>query len=364
MKLKKKKLGRLKLFPKQDIVIILIFALIIGANALFCYYNKVHSVKRAEVYEVQETYSDGGLIYQKMTVLYKGEEHEIKQEVSPVQENQYTNGDKVILENYGEEYRISGFDQTRLVMASLVIIALLLIISVGFDDLREILPVLLILPFVFSGLLFEALERTGFIVTGILFFIPAIFITAFSVSNKRLITVAASLSGTLTILSMMFLSYLIFDFFHLGMTFSRMDPAVKSLDFADYKVYYIFSMILVIFGLIVNSSIATARRAIKLTNLRIPWGQIVKQIVVKSQSDITRRLNSMFYLVLGFSFINLVYSFNSRGDYWNDSIVAGTIVYFIISVLSVILSVFFSAGIVTFYLAKSAENKGIFPGME
>ena len=342
---------------RLDIIIFSLLILVVSINFAFFYVNTIDEPVRADVIQVIDTRNDGGLIYQNLEVRSQGEIYKITQEVPDNRDLQYKAGDSIILEQKGENFKIVGFDQTEYLLISLVILFLLLLISIGLDDFKEILPVLLFLPFFMSGLLFEILDKAGVYLT-ILLLLPAVtLITVTAVSRRMRIALATTLATLLTLLAILPLSLITYEIFNLAKGFENFNYLGPVFRMEEYQGLYHFSVLIIIFGTIINSSIATSTRAVAILKRQAQSKELIRKIIVDSQKDIARRINSLFFILLGFSIIAVSYAYETREDFWNEQIFIQNFTYFIISGLSVILSVFFSAGLVTYFVRSDNQEK-------
>jgi len=349
----------LKEITKLDVFIFILLIITFGANFYYIYQQNADSkFTKGKITNVVSEVNDGGIVYQELEVAAGEEKFTIKQEVEDSNTARYSKGDKVILEKSQDQasYSIKNFDRTFLMIASLVILAVLLIASIGLDDLKELVPILLVLPFVISGILPELMSNMNLILLGLVFFPLLTFLTTFVNARKLSITLSITIASLLSLLTVFLLSLSLFRLLKLTDIYKSYVDVRRAIEFEDFSGFFHFSILVIVLSTIINNSIAVSSRARKLVSRRLKPSTMIKKIVIQSQKDIARRANSLFFVFLGITLIPLLIAYQNSFDFWNSARVVEGFTYFIISLFGVILSVLFTSIVMTIYFKIFIKN--------
>lgn len=313
----------------------------------------------AKIEAVISEENDGGIIYQNLNLKTEdGENIYIRHELLSSTIGKLDVGDEVIYENVDDNYQIVTSSRGPWVVITLISAFLLLVFAVGLDDMKELLPVFVIAPFVFSGLLIELIEYAHPLVIFTLILAGVTILTTYAYSSKKGVVFTATFSNLLTLLFVLIVNAALLDIFNLSETYNNFVGIRNDMEFDQYWTLLNLSVLFIVFGGVINNSIILARRAQQLFDSKIRVREVIRKLVVGSQQSIARRMNNFFLVFSGLAIIPLAISLEQNYPFWNDINLIRFFVFWISSVIAVIISVFSSALIAGIFLnLNKKENK-------
>lgn len=333
------------------LLVIILIAINLGFAALSTHQK---SEQKAKVVSVEKEYNDGGIIYQELLVNDGNKDINVKQEI-PDEHARYKVSDTVVIDQQKDTYKIKGRDYSNFYLISLALLIAVLVIAIGLDDFKEMLPVISILTFLGSGMLLNVLDNHGPLLTALLFLPIITIISNLAVSRNKRVIIANTLSVLVSLMVITAFSAALFEILNLSVYYQESAFLKTNISYDSFKSLYYLSAIFISFGTVINSSISATKRAIAIKRYKYTAAMMMKKIIIESQKDIARRINVIFYIFLGMSIISMTYSYSKNENYMNNILVLANFVYFIISALGVILSVV-SQAILTSLAFKEEEK--------
>ncbi len=313
---------------------------------------------KATISEVVSEENDGGILYQNLIIKNADNENLfVRHEILNSDITKFQQGDSVIYEKISEDnYKILSLERGLWMVAIMIFVIVLLTLVVGLDDVKEIIPVLVSLPFIFSGLFLKLLDVTHpLIVFGGFVLLISMF-SSYALSNKRSMVFITTLSNMITLMLVLIIHLALVDLFKLADIYTNNLAVKRAMDFDTYWSLLIFSALLIAFGGVINNSIVWAKKAEQLLSVDIQTSKLVQRIIIASQQRIARRLNSLFLVFLGLAVIPMASNIDSNVGFWNDPNLVLYFVLFVISALAVIISLVISAIIAGVYLNLTKEK--------
>lgn len=336
----------------------MILAAVIFLNMGYFFSYRPPSNPKARVISVLEEENDGGIVTQNLIIelLDSKEEKQVSYELLNPELTRLRVNDIVSVNEIEEgQYEIVGLDRGILVLVIALIALLLVLVSIGFDDLKELSAVLLIIPFIASGLFGYLIANINILIILLTLAVILTWISAYLISSKVNVAVVATVSNLLTLIIVLALNLAMFKILRIGDVYYNYIDIRINMQFDSFWQLFNVGVILVTFGTILNNTIILSRRAESLFSEYMSPSQLIKKLTYSSQNLVARRINIIFFLFLGLSVIPI--SISSQEGLWNSSRVLEYLVLFISSVFAVILSVFLTAVISAVYLNLTKKEQ-------
>lgn len=360
-------------FSREKLLMAVVFFIIlVWGITVFFSRNNDSQLKLARITEIGSLQNDGGLFYQNTTATLEDNSLKVKAwfplriplkdpqlekirvgESVYVKEVQTSNADITVT-----SYVFTGFSRTNLLFWIMLIFLTFVVVMLGVQGLKYILPAILMAMIVVSGNISSLLTGDNSYLFAFVILIAIAFASiSLQVKNMK-IALIVSFSQAATLLLILLINIVLFEKLFLSELF------YNNLNFLDLNFYVYWrtlntAIIFISFGAIINATLDVAKGMIthKENVPGVAIVSLIKEGIRHHQYAVARIINVLFFVFLGLMFVQFVNFPKEKYMYfWDDPDIVHLLLLFINSATAALLVGPITAIITAIFLEKAAKN--------
>ena len=254
----------------------------------------------------------------------------------------------------------TGYSRGNILFWLVFLFMIFLLVMLGIEGFKYILPSLLMVIWLITGNLIFALSRNNiYLATFAILMVLAFFSIYLQAKNFK-IAIIVAISQAITLFLILLINLVLFEKLFLNELYYE-NLNVSALGFAEYWSLLNVVVVFISFGAIINATLDVVKGMMNYKQ-NIPGVSstgLIKEGTRHHQIAIARIINVLFFVFLGLMLINLLYFSREKYlNYWDDPNVVFLILLFINSASAALLVGPVSAIITAIFINASNKNNG------